>query len=160
LNTASAPRPSHSATTSAAPTASKSTIADWTGDDDDINGFYTAEKRQRGGRKKRKKNNQQEERVMLDWDDVYDPSRPNIYDDYKHSEEKYREIREWKDRLYAHRFVKEKEYSDEMSEGSEDPPARNSKNILEVVRHQVLISHPRSICTTLRLLLCSTNDTQ
>lgn len=93
-----------------------------------MNGFYTSEKRQRGGRKRRKKNNQQEEVVVQNWDDVYDPSRPNNYEDYKHSEEKYREIREWKDRLYAHRFAQEKRYSEDMSEGSEeDRPVRNSK---------------------------------
>ena len=109
----------------------KSTIADWTGNDDDVNDFYATEKRQRGGRKRRKKNNQPEESVVLqNWDDIYDPSRPNNYEDYKHSEEKYREIREWKDRLYAHRFAKEKkDYSDDMSDASEqDRPVRNRKH--------------------------------
>ena len=108
----------------------KSTIADWTGNDDDVNDFYATEKRQRGGRKRRKKNQPEERVVLQNWDDIYDPSRPNNYEDYKHSEEKYREIREWKDRLYAHRFAKEKkDYSDDMSDTSEqDRPLRNRKH--------------------------------
>lgn len=82
----------------------KNTLADWTADaDDDVNGFYGGEKRQRGGRKKRKKN-KEETQIPQNWDDIYDPSRPNSYEEYKHSEEKISEIREWKDRLYAHRM--------------------------------------------------------
>ena len=84
----------------------KSTFADWTADADDA-GFYGGEKRQRGGKKKRKKNT--ETRVVTqNWDDIYDPSRPNNYDDYKNSEEKIAEIREWKDRLYAHRYARDR----------------------------------------------------
>ncbi|KAK2813136.1 hypothetical protein FQN50_000813 [Emmonsiellopsis sp. PD_5] len=91
-------------TTARAP--AKTTLADWTAtaDDDDVNGFYGGEKRQRGGRKKRKKN--KEETNIQNWDDIYDPSRPNSYEAYKHSEEKIREVREWKDRLYAHRMAR------------------------------------------------------
>ncbi|KAK2817684.1 hypothetical protein FQN49_007962, partial [Arthroderma sp. PD_2] len=86
--------------------AGKSTLADWaaTADDDDVNGFYGGEKRQRGGRKKRKKNYEAEV-VIQNWDDIYDPTRPNSYEAYKHSEEKIREVKEWKDRLYAHRLA-------------------------------------------------------
>jgi splicing factor 45 len=83
----------------------KTTLADWANtadDDEDVNGFYSAEKRQRGGRKKRKKNREAQVAVT-NWDDVYDPSRPNNYEEYKHSDEKIREVKEWKDRLYAHR---------------------------------------------------------
>lgn len=82
-------------------------MADWTAqDDDDVNGFYGGpEKRQRGGRKRRKKN-KEEYAVVQDWDDIYDPSRPNNYEEYKHSDEKIREVREWKDRLYAHRRLR------------------------------------------------------
>lgn len=85
--------------------ASKSTLADWAADDDDVNGFYVGEKRQRGGRKRRKKN-REEQAVAQDWDDIYDPSRPNNYEEYKNSDEKVREVREWKDRLYAHRMAR------------------------------------------------------
>lgn len=84
----------------------KSTLADWTADDDDVNGFYQDEKRQRVSRKKRKKN-KSEVVVPQNWDDIYDPARPNSYEEYKHSDEKIREIREWKDRLYAHRMARQ-----------------------------------------------------
>lgn len=104
----------------------KSTLADWAGDDDDVNGFFADQKRQRGGRKKRKKNNKEDRAVVQDWDDIYDPSRPNTYEDYKNSEEKYREVREWKDRLYAHRFAKERRSSVSSSGSDRYRPSGNS----------------------------------
>jgi hypothetical protein len=108
----------------------KSTLADWTatGDDDDVNGFYAGEKRQRGGRKRRKKN-KEEQVAMQDWDDIYDPTRPNNYEEYKHSEEKIREVREWKDRLYAHRKAR-KPISDEDSEEESYRPQMGSKYLI------------------------------
>ena len=106
-----------------APQPVKSTLADWTADDDDMNNFY-GEKRERGGRKKRKKNRQAEEFVQ-NWDDVYDPSRPNSYEEYKNSDEKIREVRDWKDVLYAHR-MKRRDSSDYESDRSERRPM-NSK---------------------------------
>ncbi|MCJ1260056.1 hypothetical protein MMC24_007896 [Lignoscripta atroalba] len=106
--------------------AAKSTLADWTaGDDDDVNGFYGGEKRQRGGRKKRKKN-KEESHVPQNWDDIYDPSRPNSYEEYKHSDEKIREVREWKDRLYAHRMARRRSsYSDSEDESRPRPQINN-----------------------------------
>ncbi|KAH7407716.1 hypothetical protein BKA64DRAFT_775810 [Cadophora sp. MPI-SDFR-AT-0126] len=111
--------------------AAKTTLADWTGlDDDDVNGFYGGEKRQRGG-KRRKKNKPREEYVAFqDWDDIYDPSRPNSYEEYKHSDEKIREVREWKDRLYAHRMARkssekdsdEEDYRPQISNQFAPPP--------------------------------------
>ena len=105
-------------------------MADWTGigDDDDVNGFYggSAEKRQRGGRKKRKKNNREEAIVAQDWDDIYDPSRPNNYGEYKHSEEKIQEVRDWKDRLYAHRIARNRRGSIDVS--SEEEGTRHRKD--------------------------------
>lgn len=99
----------------------KTTLADWAAaDDDDVNGFY-ANKPQRGGRKKRKKN-RDAQAVVINWDDIYDPSRPNIYDEYKHSDEKIREIREWKDRLYAHRMARQHS-SDQDSDEEYSRPA-------------------------------------
>ena len=82
----------------------KSTLADWTAEPElgEDGGFYNVEKRQRGGRKKRKKN-LDDSQALHNWDDIYDPSRPNTFDDYKHSDEKIFELREWKDKLYAHR---------------------------------------------------------
>lgn len=73
------------------------------------------EKRQRGGRKKRKKN-REAHAAAQNWDDIYDPSRPNNYEEYRHSDEKILEVREWKDRLYAHRMKR----SPSMDSDSED----------------------------------------
>ncbi|KAL8832662.1 MAG: hypothetical protein Q9191_000115 [Dirinaria sp. TL-2023a] len=114
----------------------KNTLADWTADaDDDINGFYGAEKRQRGGRKKRKKN-KEEVQIPQNWDDIYDPSRPNNYEEYKHSDEKISEIREWKDRLYAHRIQRrsssdseEENYRPQMSSKWQDHPSPKKKRL-------------------------------
>ncbi|RVX67883.1 hypothetical protein B0A52_08488 [Exophiala mesophila] len=87
--------------------ALKTTLADWiatASDDDDVNNFYASgPKRERGGRKKRKKKKQEVE-VIQNWDDIYDPSRPTNYEEFKRSEEKIREIREWKDLLYRHKM--------------------------------------------------------
>lgn len=89
------------ATSAAAPVKSK--LADWAATEEDDFDYYVGEKRQRGGRKKRKKN-REPQMVMQNWDDIYDPSRPNNYEEYRHSDEKILEVREWKDRLYAHRM--------------------------------------------------------
>ncbi|OCT51678.1 G-patch domain containing protein [Cladophialophora carrionii] len=108
---------------SSQPAAPRTTIADWTAtasDDEDFSHLYT-EKRPRGGRKKRKKNKEAAP-VTQNWDDIYDPSRPNNYEEYKHSEEKIREVREWKDLLYRHR-MKRRDYSD-----SEDEEYRRPMN--------------------------------
>lgn len=122
--------------------AAKTTIADWTGDgdEDEINGFYGGEKRQRGGRKKRKKN-KSEAPATQNWDDIYDPSRPNNYEEYKHSEEKIREVREWKDRLYAHRMARQKDYSE--SDGEDYRPQMSSKNIEHILSYSTKASLDR-----------------
>lgn len=85
-----------------------STISDWAAEPEghDTQGLYPPEKRQRGGRKKRKKT--KDCPVIQNWDDVYDPSRPNSYEEYQNSDEKIAEIREWKDRLYAHRYARKR----------------------------------------------------
>jgi len=82
----------------------KTTIEDWTGDaDDDVNGFYANNRDQRrAGRKKRKKNRDTPP-PPTNWDDVYDPSRPNSYDEYKDSDEKIRELEDWRDRVLPRR---------------------------------------------------------
>ena len=106
----------------------KTKIEDWTtsaADDGHIDQFYAGEKRARGGRKKRKKNRAAEE-VLQNWDDIYDPSRPNNYDEYKNSEEKIREVREWKDRLYAHRMRKRSPSASSSNESQDEKPVRNS----------------------------------
>jgi splicing factor 45 len=129
-------------------------LADWTATgDDDVNGFYGGgEKRQRGGRKKRKKN-REEHAVVQDWDDIYDPSRPNSYDEYKHSDEKIREVREWKDRLYAHRIAR-KHSSDRDSEDGE-PRRLQMSSMSCPARYGACTNYFRSICSTIQLLLCA-----
>ena len=110
--------------------AHKTTIADWTGDgdDDEANGFFGGEKRQRGGRKKRKKNKEGAP-IPQNWDDIYDPSRPNSYDEYKNSDEKIREVREWKDKLYAHRIARSGDYSDSDDDDDDRRPQMSSKKL-------------------------------
>lgn len=113
-------------------TAPKSTLADWTGDGDDVNGFYGGgEKRQRGGRKKRKKG-REEYSAPQDWDDIYDPSRPNNYEEYKNSDEKIREVREWKDRLYAHRLARRQSSPPSSDDEAPARPQMNSKHRFRV----------------------------
>lgn len=104
----------------------KTTLADWTaeGEDNDVNEFYGSEKRQRGGRKKRKKN-KEEYHAPQNWDDIYDPSRPNSYEDYKHSDEKIMEIREWKDKLYAHRLAKRRDSESDSSSNEYRPQLKS-----------------------------------
>ncbi|KAF3200284.1 hypothetical protein TWF106_011335 [Orbilia oligospora] len=94
----------------------KSTLEDWAtnddDDDDDVNGFYAT--RQRGGRKRRKKNKDKDlEKAAQSWDDIYDPSRPNQYEEYKDSEEKDQEMRDWRDRLYGRRQAFSSDESDD-----------------------------------------------
>lgn len=69
-------------------------------DVDDANTVYGAEKRHRGGRKNKKKH-QAPVQVALTWDDIYDPLRPTLYEDYPHSDENIAELRAWKDKLHA-----------------------------------------------------------
>ena len=109
-----------------APAQPKTTLADWTGDGDpdDVNGFYG--ERRRGGRKKRKKGNNRKdpsEAAPQNWDDMYDPTRPNVYDAYRHSDERIREVRDWKARLYAHRARPAASDSEDSEDG---PRARMS----------------------------------
>lgn len=100
----------------AARSSGKSTLKDWAAEDDETSGLYLGEKRQRGGRKKRKKT-KEDALTLQNWDDIYDPSRPNSYDEYKHSAEKILEMRDWKDRLYVHRLAQS--HSSDVSEYGE-----------------------------------------
>ncbi|OKL58898.1 hypothetical protein UA08_05712 [Talaromyces atroroseus] len=124
-STPAAPATATGAITSSARPQVKTSLADWAStvdDDDDVNGFYGGEKRQRGGRKKRKKNRDAPE-MITNWDDIYDPSRPNNYEEYKRSDEKIREVRDWKDRLYAHRMARR--HSSDPDSDDESPRPRN-----------------------------------
>ena len=129
----------------------KTTLADWTaeGEDNDVYDFYGSEKRQRGGRKKRKKN-KEEYHVPQNWDDIYDPSRPNNYEDYKHSDEKILEIREWKDKLYAHRLAKRR---DSESDSSSNDYRPQLKSMFHSCRVPASAKHcKRNLCLQVCLL--------
>lgn len=125
--------------------SAKTTLADWTaeGEENDVNGFYGGEKRQRGGRKKRKKA-KEVSHVLQNWDDIYDPSRPNNYEDYKHSDEKIIEMREWKNKLYAHRINRRRD-SDSDSSGDDYRPQTNSR-FPSLSIYRSLYGH-RAICS-------------
>ena len=116
----------------------KTSLADWTGndDDEDVNGFYGGEKRQRGGRKKRKKN-KEESHIPQNWDDIYDPSRPNSYEEYKNSDEKIREVREWKDKLYAHRIARQRSDYTDSDDDARPRPQMNSGFLLHLQARQL-----------------------
>ncbi|KAI9731789.1 MAG: hypothetical protein M1834_004578 [Cirrosporium novae-zelandiae] len=109
------------------PTGKATTLADWTAHDSPDDYFEESTRRQRGGRKRRKKNKEEAPHVQ-DWDDIYDPSRPNNYEEYKHSDEKIREIREWKDRLYAHRLARRSRSETKSDSEDEDRYRPGFKN--------------------------------
>ncbi|KAI1283936.1 hypothetical protein F5Y07DRAFT_348123 [Xylaria sp. FL0933] len=86
---------------SAAPV--KSSLADWAATEEDEYMYGTGEKRPRGGRRKRKKKNLEAMPMETDWDEIYDPARPTNVDEYLRSDERIREVQEWKALLYKHR---------------------------------------------------------
>lgn len=163
----SKPKPALPKAAPVAPAAApvKSTLADWAGtEEDDVNGFYAGPKRQRGGRKKHKKNREAQEFVQ-NWDDIYDPSRPNIYEEYKHSDEQISEVREWKDRLYAHRMARSPSRDSYSDEDYGRPANRELRHHLGFpvgkllslhqgnLRHQVVLHHlPTSMISLQRPL--------
>ncbi|KAK1836015.1 hypothetical protein QBC39DRAFT_367977 [Podospora conica] len=108
--------PSTSTDSSDAPKPARATLADWAAAADD-DCLYEKKKLQRGGarnKKKRKKageNDQQQHET--NWDDIYDPARPTNVDEYLRSDERIRELREWKGVLYAHRRGRESSGSDD-----------------------------------------------
>lgn len=121
-------------------------------------GTAATEKRQRGGRKVKKKKQKQgdAQRQETDWDEIYDPSRPTNVDEYMRSDERIREVQEWKAVLYAHRRRRRgSSESDEDSDGDERP-AMGSELVHEHPDgHNIanLAGDNRSIRTAGRLLL-------
>ena len=107
------------------PHARTTNFSDWVGDNDED--FQYQEKRERGGKrsKNKKKRAKGEPTRIWDWDDIYDPTQPSVYADYKGSEEQMREVRDWKARLYYH---KRKEEAKRSKSGSEAPPSRKPAN--------------------------------
>lgn len=125
------PQPSNASTTVAAasaapgitgPAPAKTTLADWAATEDDEWMYGTGEKRARGGRKKRKKKDYNEP-IETDWDEIYDPSRPTNVDEYLRSDERIREVREWKELLYRHRRPAKRQSSWDSDEDDVRPMA-------------------------------------
>ncbi|KAK4201453.1 hypothetical protein QBC40DRAFT_278246 [Triangularia verruculosa] len=113
--------PSISSAPAAAQPPQRSTLADWAATEEDEYLYGASnEKRQRGGRKKKKK--KADERQETDWDEIYDPARPTNVEEYLRSDERIREVREWKDVLYAHR--RKSRSRDRYSDEEEDEPDR------------------------------------
>ncbi|KAI1380850.1 hypothetical protein F4677DRAFT_200451 [Hypoxylon crocopeplum] len=102
----------------------KSRLADWVPTEEDEYMYGTGEKRARGGRKKKKKK-ADEVPVETDWDEIYDPSRPTNVDEYLQSDERIREVREWKDLLYKHRRRDDERQESWDSEEEETRPVQN-----------------------------------
>ncbi|KAI1662626.1 hypothetical protein F4813DRAFT_341286 [Daldinia decipiens] len=100
----------------------KSRLADWVPTEEDEYMYATVERRARGGRKKKKKKTE-DVPIETDWDEIYDPSRPTNVDEYLRSEERVREVREWKDLLYKH---KRRDDDDNERRGSWDSEEEDS----------------------------------
>ncbi|KAK1770891.1 hypothetical protein QBC33DRAFT_526078, partial [Phialemonium atrogriseum] len=116
-----APAPTPAAPATVPPTQQpKSTLADWAAIEEDeyIYNAAAGEKRQRGGRRKKKKFDNQP--IETDWDELYDPARPTNVEEYLRSDERIREIQDWKAVLYAHRRRREPSYDSEMGSDEED----------------------------------------
>ncbi|KAF8430068.1 G-patch DNA repair protein [Tirmania nivea] len=106
----------------------KTSLNDWahTGNsDDDVNGFYASKEKERDRRRKKRRKNKEAEFEPVDWDDIYDPARPNNYEEYRDGEEKIREIDEWRDRLYGKKYGKDGTRSDEGDSEDDYRPLMN-----------------------------------
>ncbi|KAK5751494.1 hypothetical protein LTS12_018417 [Elasticomyces elasticus] len=115
------------------PSVQRSNFEDWVGDEDEDSFFLENRdkpKPERGGRKNKKKKGGKGQEVVAtrswSWDDVYDPSMPNNYADYKGSEEQVMEIRDWKARLYYHRVKGGKKNGSGREEETVKKAAANS----------------------------------
>lgn len=138
-------KPISAAAAAAEPTTArqivKTTLEDWTGDgDDDVNGFYASSKHSqaRGGKKRRKKNKDTPP-PPTNWDDIYEPSRPNSYEEYREGDEKIREMEDWRERVYGkrrRRGGRDDSYDSENDEGykagvaSESTPPHSEMRVL------------------------------
>ncbi|KAK0635911.1 hypothetical protein B0T17DRAFT_517640 [Bombardia bombarda] len=103
----------------------RSTLADWaaTEEDEFLYGgggkqrYQTGrQQQQRGGRRKKKKKTD-DAPPETDWDELYDPARPTNVEEYLRSDERIRELKDWRDVLYAHRRRRESSYDEDRSMG-------------------------------------------
>ncbi|KXJ90801.1 hypothetical protein Micbo1qcDRAFT_195677 [Microdochium bolleyi] len=89
-----------------ATTTQKPTLADWQATQEEDEWVYgTGDKRPRGGRRKKKggRGRGDDAPAETNWDEIYDPSRPTNVEEYLRSDERVREVQEWKALLYRHR---------------------------------------------------------
>jgi splicing factor 45 len=103
----------------------KSSLADWAANEEDEYMYGTGEKRARGGRKKKKKKFEAIP-AETDWDEIYDPARPTNVDEYLRSDERIREVQDWKALLYKHRRRDRERDSWDSDEEDGHQPALNS----------------------------------
>ena len=97
--------------------------------------YNTVEKRARGGRKKKKKK-AEEAPIETDWDELYDPSRPTNVDEYLRSDERIREVREWKGLLYKH---KRRDNDDDERHGSWDSDEDDTRPMQSESKYYILL---------------------
>ncbi|OLN86440.1 DNA-damage-repair/toleration protein DRT111, chloroplastic [Colletotrichum chlorophyti] len=121
-----APTTAPSTSTNTAP-PTKSTLADWAVTEEDewrySMGASSGGGHQRGGRRKKKKKNHNDQPEETNWDDLYDPSKPTNVDEYLRSDERIREIQDWKRLLYRHR--RRRSLSDETDDDADRRPVTN-----------------------------------
>jgi splicing factor 45 len=149
------------------PVPVKSSLADWAANEDDEYMYGTGEKRARGGRRKKKKKDAAP--AETDWDEIYDPARPTNVDEYLRSDERIREVQEWKALLYKHRRRDREERDSWDSEEEEDNRPVNSRSISQNKQqkqqqqqyskrriHLTFNLIHRSVCTPRCILFCAT----
>lgn len=104
----------------------KSTLADWQATQEEDEWVYgTGEKRPRGGKRKKKGGRRGDDApAETDWNEIYDPSRPTNVEEYLRSDERVREVQEWKALLYRHRRQVERQRSRSWSSDDEDMDSR------------------------------------
>ncbi|KAK3325785.1 hypothetical protein B0H66DRAFT_138374 [Apodospora peruviana] len=105
----------------------RSTLADWAATEDDeylygSGGGGAQHQHRRGGRRKKKKTDEGPRET--NWDDMYDPTRPTNVEEYLRSDERWREVTEWKDVLYAHRRKKRRSSYGDSNTGSDEEEDR------------------------------------
>ncbi|KAH7025912.1 uncharacterized protein B0I36DRAFT_329440 [Microdochium trichocladiopsis] len=121
-------------TTTAAPAAVslKPTLADWQATQEEDEWVYgTGDKRPRGGRRKKKGSRRGNDApVETDWNEIYDPSRPTNVEEYMRSDERVREVQEWKALLYRHRRQADRQRSKSWSsdEDTDRTPALQNQH--------------------------------
>jgi len=105
----------------------KPTLADWQATQEEDEWVYgTGEKRPRGGKRKKKGGRRGDDApAETDWNEIYDPSRPTNVDEYLRSDERVREVQEWKALLYRHRRQGERQRSRSWSSDDEDMDSRS-----------------------------------